>query len=81
VSAQDIHRQVSEALLAHFPLEMDGRTDEPPAMWDVLIAAAAERLTIAGASELLEAAPGPNSVRQVLRGLLPGNGLAALALG
>jgi putative transposase len=78
LSAQEIHRLVSEVLQEHFPLEMEGRAYEPQAIWDVLIAAAVERLTIEGASELLEDAPSPNTVRNVLRGVLPEDGLETL---
>jgi hypothetical protein len=78
LNAHEIHRLVSEVLQEHFPLEMEGRTYEAQDIWDVLIAAAAERLTIEGASEVLEAAPSPNTVRDVLRGILPEDGLAAL---
>ncbi len=78
LNAHEIHRLVSEVLQTHFPLEMEGRTYEPQAIWDVLIAAAVERLTIEGASDLLEEAPSPNTVRNVLRGVLPEDGLEAL---
>jgi putative transposase len=71
LNAKEVHRLVSEVLQEHFPLEMEGRTYEAQDIWDVLLAAAAERLTIEGASEVLESAPSPNTVRNVLRGILP----------
>ncbi len=78
LTAQEVHRLVSEVLQEHFPLPMEGRTYRAQDIWDVLIAAAAERLTIEGASEVLEAAPSPNTIRDVLRGILPEGGLDAL---
>jgi hypothetical protein len=78
LTAPEVHRLVSEELQAHCPLEMAGRAYEAQAIWDVLIAAAVERLTIEGASEVLEAAPSPNTVRNVLRGLLPDEDLTEL---
>src|ERR1041384_5707219 len=78
LNAQEIHSLVSEELQAQFPLDMTGRTYEAQAIWDVLIAAAAERLTIEGASEVLEAAPSPNTVRNVLFGVLPDEDLTDL---
>jgi hypothetical protein len=78
LSAPEIHRLVSEELQANFPLDMAGRAFEAQAIWDVLIAAAVERMTIEGASEALEAAPSPNTVRNVMRGLLPDEGLTDL---
>lgn len=78
LTAQEVHGLVSEVLQEHFPLPMEGRASEAQDIWDVLIAAAVERLTIEGASEVLDAAPSPNTVRDVLRGILPENGLDAL---
>ena len=78
LSAHEIHALVGEVLQEHFPLDMDGRTYQASDIWDVLIAAAVERLTVEGASELLEAAPSPNTVRNVLRGLLPEDSLDSL---
>ena len=75
LNAQEVHRLVSEVLQEHVPLPMEGRTYEAQDIWDVLLAAAAERLTIEGVSEVLEAAPSANTVRNVLRGILPDNGL------
>jgi hypothetical protein len=79
LNAQEIHHLVMEVLQEYFPLAMEGRAYAAQDIWDVLIAAAAERLTIEGASEVLEAAPSPNTVRNVLRGRLPEDGLDALA--
>ncbi len=78
LNAREIHTLVSEELQEYFPLDMAGRAYEAQSVWDVLIAAAVERLTIEGASEALEAAPSPNTVRNVLRGLVPDKDLTVL---
>jgi Transposase DDE domain len=78
LNAQEVHRLVSEVLQEQFPLAMDGCAYETQDIWDVLIAAAVERLTIEGASEALENASSPNTVRNVLRGLLPDSGMESL---
>ncbi len=78
LNAQEVHRLVSEVLQDHIPLAMEGRAYTAQDIWDVLIAAAAERLTIEGASEVLDTAPSPNTVRDVLRGILPDDGLDGL---
>jgi hypothetical protein len=78
LNAQEVYRLVSDVLQEHFPLAMEGRAYAAQHIWDVLIAAAAERLTIEGASDVLDAAPSPNTVRNVLRGILPEDGLDAL---
>ena len=71
LNAREVHRLVSEVLQEYLPLDMDGRAYKAADIWDVLIAAAVERLTIEGASEVLEAAPSPNTIRTVLRGSCP----------
>src|SRR5437868_15446771 len=78
LNAEGIHQMVSEVLQAQFPLEMTGRAYEASAIWDVPIAAAVERMTIEGACEVLAEAPSPNTVRNVLRGVLPEEGLENL---
>ena len=78
LNAEGIHQMVSEVLQAQFPLEMTGRAYEASAIWDVPIAAAVERMTIEGACEVLAEAPSPNTVRNVLRGLLPDEGMDEL---
>jgi len=65
LSAQEIHSLVSEVLQERFPLAMEGRAYEAQDIWDVLIAAAVERMTIEGATRavrhsfLLVRHPGP----------------------
>jgi hypothetical protein len=74
VSAQDVYRLTSEMLLTHFDLHMDDSSYHPQDIWDVLIAAAVERLTIEMACQLLDHAPSPNTVRHALHRLLGGDG-------
>src|SRR6185369_2017317 len=75
LNAQEIHQMVSDVLQEQFGLDMTGRMYEASTIWDVLIGAAVERLTIEGACEALTDAPSPNTVRNVLRGLLPDEGV------
>ncbi len=70
VTAQEVHQLVSETLRAHFNLDMSDSTYEVQDIWDVLIAAAVERITIEMACGLLEDAPSPNTVREAVKRLL-----------
>jgi hypothetical protein len=78
LNASAVHELVSEVLQENLPLEMAGRAYNAQAIWDVLIAAAVERLTIEGASAVLDQAPSPNTVRNVLRGLFPEEAIDSL---
>jgi len=71
VTAQEVHQLVSETLKAHFKLEMSDSLYGAQSIWDVLIAAAVERITIEMACGLLEQAPSPNTVRSTVKRLLP----------
>ena len=64
--------QDSETILlqAHFKLDMSYSLYEAQDIWDVLIAAAVERVTIEMACGLLDDAPSPNTVRTAVYGLL-----------
>ncbi|MCP4943123.1 MAG: ISH3 family transposase [Planctomycetaceae bacterium] len=70
LTAQDIYELTSAVLQEHFQLDMSGSQFEASDMWDVLVAAAVERVTIEGASKLLEDAPSPNTVRNAVKELL-----------
>ena len=70
VTAQEVHQLVSETLRTHFNLGMSDSLYDAQDVWDVLIAAAVERITIEMACGLLEAAPSPNTVREVVKHLL-----------
>ena len=70
IRAQDVHRLTQEVLQAHWHLDMKKRLYTAEDIWDVVIAAAAERMTIEMACDLLEEAPSANTVRNALHGLL-----------
>jgi hypothetical protein len=70
IRAQDVHRLTQEVLQANWPLDMQKRLYTAGDIWDVVIAAAAERMTIEMACALLAEAPSANTVRNALHGLL-----------
>jgi len=70
IRAQDVHRLTQEALQAHWHLDMEKRLYTAEDIWDVLVAAAVESITIEMACALLEEAPSPNTVRNALHTLL-----------
>ncbi len=70
LTAQEIYQLTSETLQAHFKLDMSNSRYEAQDIWDVLVAAAVERITIEMACGLLEDAPSPNTVRAAVRDLL-----------
>jgi putative transposase len=70
VTAQEIYQLTSETLQAHFQLDMSKSAYEAQDIWDVVVAAAVERVTIEMACELLEEAPSANTVRKALYRLL-----------
>lgn len=67
VTAQDVYQLTSEALQEVFQLDLSGSLYEAQDIWDVLVAAAVERVTIETACGLLEEAPSPNTVRGIVR--------------
>lgn len=70
VTAQEIYKLTSETLQAHFQLDMSKSEYAAQDIWDVVVAAAVERVTIEMACELLEKAPSANTVRKVVYRLL-----------
>lgn len=70
VTAQEVYHLTSETLQEVFPLDMAERLYEAQDIWDVLVAAAVERVTIETACDLLEEAPSPNTVRTVVQEML-----------
>jgi len=73
LSAHQVYQLTVETLQEHFDLSMDGKRYEAQDIWDVLVAAAVERMTVESATALLADAPCANTVRNALRGLLPGD--------
>jgi putative transposase len=70
VTAHEVHQLTSETLQEIFQLDMASSTYEVEDIWDVLVAAAVERVTIETACDLLEEAPSPNTVRTIVYELL-----------
>lgn len=70
LSAQDVYQVVSSTLQEHFQLDMENRRYSAPDVWDVLVAASVQRLSIEGASTLLEAAPSGTMVRTLIKQML-----------
>jgi putative transposase len=70
LNASEVYELVSTTLQEHFQLDMQAHDYEAQDIWDVLIAAAVERLTIEMASQLLGDAPTGNSVRAVVKAML-----------
>ena len=70
LSANDIYELTQDTLQQHFSLEREGCHYDEQDIWDVLIAAAVERMTIETASEML-AGPSANTVRNAIKGVLP----------
>lgn len=70
IRAVEVHELVQAVLHEHFDLNMDGSAYESADIFDVLVAAAVERITIEMACELLENAPSANTVRSKVRTML-----------
>lgn len=66
VTAEEVYQLTSETLQEIFQLDMTGSRYEGQDIWDVLIAAAVERVTVEMGCALLEKAPSPNTVRKVV---------------
>jgi putative transposase len=63
ITAQEVYQLTSETLQEIFQLDMSGSLYEAQDVWDVMVAAAVERITAEAACNLLEEAPSPNTVR------------------
>ena len=70
LTAAQAYQLVSEVLQEHFQLDMSDRNYAAQTIWDVLIAASVERVTVEMASRLLEDAPCGNTVRSVVKEML-----------
>ena len=77
LTAAEVYQLVREVLQEHFQLDMSGRNYEAQDIWDVLIAASVERVTVEMASCLLEGAPCGNTVRSVVKEMLADAGQLA----
>lgn len=70
LTAQDVYQLVSATLQEHFQLDMTNRNYIAQDIWDVLVAASVERVSIEMASQLLEAAPSGTMVRTLVKEML-----------
>lgn len=70
VTAAEVHQLVRETLQEHFELDMSRRDYDAQDIWDVLIAASVERVTVEMASCLLDDAPCGNTVRSIVKEML-----------
>ena len=70
LKAQDLYQLVSATLQEHFQLDMTSREYTGQDIWDVLVAASVERISIEMASQLLEAAPSGTMVRTLVKAML-----------
>ena len=72
LSAQDIYELTMKTLQTHFTLDMENsRRYQAQDIWDVVIAASVERMTVETSCDSLEDAPSPNTVRTAVQGVLP----------
>jgi len=78
LKASDVYQIVQEVLQEIFELDMENGLYDAQTIWDVLITAAVERLTIDSSCDLLEGAPSANTVRTALRQILDDDELAKL---
>ena len=78
LTAQDVYTLAQEVLQETFNLDMSSSQYDAQMIWDVLVTAAVEQLTIEGACNLLEDAPSANTVRNALRSILSDEGLPLL---
>ncbi len=63
LTAQEVHTLVQQVLQEQWPLDMENSDYEAQDIWDVVIAASVEQLSLEGASQLLAGAPSGNTVR------------------
>lgn len=70
ITAEEVYQLTVETLQEIFELDMSNREYESQDIWDVLIAAAVERITLETACEVLEKAPSPNTVRNIIYQML-----------
>jgi len=77
LKAQDIYQLVNATLQEHFQLDMTNRKYTAQDIWDVLVAASVERISIEMASQLLEAAPSGTMVRTLVKEMLEDMGQLA----
>jgi hypothetical protein len=70
LTAPEVHALVQQVLQEQWPLDMENHDYEARDIWDVVIAASVEQLTLQGACDLLEEAPSGNTVRGIVKDML-----------
>ncbi len=70
LTADEVYTLVQETLQQQWPLDMENRDYEAQDIWDVVLAAAVERVSLEMACQLLAGAPSGNTVRGILNALL-----------
>jgi putative transposase len=70
LQASEVHQLVSEVLQEHFQLDMSDRDYQAQDIWDVLVAASVQQVSVEMASNLLEEAPTGNTVRAIIKEML-----------
>ena len=73
LSAQDIYQLTLETLQTYFKLDREGCQYDEQDIWDVVIAASVERETVETMCDVLESSPSANTVRDAVKGVLPGD--------
>ena len=70
LTAKEVHALTGQVMQEHFQLDMDKSRYQASDIWDVLVAAAVQCITVEAACNLLEDAPSPNTVRNTVNALL-----------
>ena len=70
LTAGEVYTLVQETLQQQWPLDMENREYTAQDIWDVVSAAAVERISLEAACRLLAGAPSGNTVRGILKELL-----------
>ena len=73
LSAQDIYQLTLGTLQSYFKLDREGCQYDEQGIWDVVIAASAERETVETMCDVLEDSPSANTARNAVKGVLPVN--------
>ena len=81
LKAQDVYQLVGATLQEHFQLDMTNREFIAQDIWDVLIAASVERISIEMASQLLDGAPSGTTVRTLVKEMLQEERISAIIPG
>jgi len=76
LAAPEVYTLVQQVIQEQWALNMEERDYEAQDIWDVVIAAAVEQLSLQEACDLLANAPSGNTVRGILKDMLNSAGAA-----